>query len=199
MPETNGGGSVRMVMNFGGGDGDELYKNFSNHTSIKQTNLGAKTYIIEDSIKTQQWKLTADTKTILGFSCRKALARQMQKVVSNVRMITSVNGVGDTTKSAVDQSQQNEIEIVAWYAEDIVSPVGPENNGGLPGVILQLDVNSGETVFTAVDIKKEVNKKTVKPPTKGKKITSQEFTKLLQQMMENMQQNGGGRTMRFGN
>lgn len=198
MPETNDGG-VRMVMRFGGGDNDELYKNFSNNASIRQTDLGAKTYIIEDSIRTQRWKLSTETKTILGYICRKATTKQTQRVTGNVRIITNTNGVSDTTKSSSTQPQQQEIEVVAWYAEDILSPVGPENNGGLPGVILQLDLNDGETVFTAIELKKETNKKTVKPPSKGKKITSQEYAKLMQEMMENMQQGGGGRMMRFGN
>ncbi len=197
MPETNEGG-VRMVMRFGGGDGDELYKNFSLLQSIRQTDIGSKTYIVEDSIRTQQWKLSNETKTMMGYSCRKAIAKQTLRIAGNVRMITNTNGVSDTTKSSTSQPQQQEVEIIAWYAEEIVSPVGPENNGGLPGVILQLDINGGETVFTAVDIKKEVNSKLVKAPTKGKKITSQEYAKLMQQMIDNMQQNGGARMMRFG-
>lgn len=198
MPETNEGG-VRMVMRFGGGENDELYKNFSTYASYRQTDIGAKTYIIEDSIKTQQWKLVNETKNILGFTCRKAVTKQTQRVAGNIRMITNTNGVSDTTKSSTTQPQQQEVEIIAWYAEDIISPVGPENNGGLPGVILQLDMNEGETIFTAVDFKKEVNKKTVKPPSKGKKITNQEYAKLMQQMIENMQQGGGRRIMQFGN
>lgn len=198
MPETNEGG-VRMVVRFGGLDADELYKNFSQNLSIRQTDVGAKTYIIQDSIKPQQWKLANETKTILGFTCRKAITTQKQRIVGSFRTINTTNGVSDTTKSTKTEPQEKEVEVVAWYAEDLLSPVGPENNGGLPGVILQLNVNDGETVFTAIELKKEANKKTVKPPTKGKKITNQEYAKLMQEMMENMQQGGGNRMMRFGN
>ncbi len=198
MPEAGNGGNVRVMVSMGGGDADELYKDFTTAKSIRQTNIGAKTYVIEDSIKTQKWKLTDETKTILGYTCRKAVSTQTQRVGGSVRMITNSNGNIDTAKSN-KTSQTQDVEVVAWYAENIISPVGPENNGGLPGVILQLDINKGEMLYTATEIKKEVNKKEVKVPSKGKKITNEEYAKLMQQMMENMQQGGGGRMMRFGN
>lgn len=198
MPEAGNGGNVRVMVRMGGGDADELYKDFTKSKSFRQTDIGAKTYVIEDSIKTQKCKLTDETKTILGYTCRKAVASQTQRIGGSVRMITNMNGNSDTTKNT-KSTQTQEVEVVAWYAENIVSPVGPENNGGLPGVILQLDINKGEMLYTAIEIKKEVNKKEVKVPSKGKKITNEEYAKLMQQMMENMQQGGGGRMMRFGN
>jgi GLPGLI family protein len=199
--EGGGHGGRRVVMRFSGGDAGELYKNFSLSKSIMQTELGAKSYIIEDSIRQQKWKLTDETKKISGYNCRKAITKQMMPVGGRMRvMTTTTTGDGNSkTDSARRQSmpQLQEAEVVAWYAEDIISPVGPENNGGLPGVILQLDINKGETVYTAMDIKKTVNAKDIKVPSKGKKVTRDEFNKLQEEMMSNMQ--GGGRTMRFGN
>jgi GLPGLI family protein len=199
--EGGGGGGRRMVMRFSAGDGGELYKNFALSKSIMQTDLGAKSYIIEDSIRQQKWKLTDETKKIAGYNCRKAISKQMMPAGGRMRiMTTTTSGDGNSrADSARSQSmpQMPEVEVVAWYAEDIVSPVGPENNGGLPGVILQLDINKGETVYTAMEIKKTVNTKDIKVPSKGKKVTRDEFNKLQQEMISNMQ--GPGRTMRFGN
>lgn len=199
-PFEGGGGGRRMIMRFGSSDGGELYKNFALSRSIIQTELGAKTYIIEDSIRQQKWKLTDETKKIGGYNCRKAITKQPMPAGGRMRiMTTTTTGDGNSrTDSARSQNmpQLQEAEVVAWYAEDIVSPVGPENNGGLPGVILQLDINKGEMVYTAMDIKNTVNTKDIKVPSKGKKVTRDEFNKLQQEMMSNMQ--GGGRTMRFG-
>ena len=64
--------------------------------------------------------------------------------------------------------------------EDIQCPSGPEQYGGLPGLILELNVNEGEIVFSAIDIKtKDFDKKLVKAPTNGKKITRKEFQKMM--------------------
>jgi len=76
------------------------------------------------------------------------------------------------------------------------------NNIALPSqdVILQLDINDHETVYTATEIKSDVNKKELKEPSKGKKVTKDEFRKLQMDAMQNMNMPGGGgmRTMRFG-
>jgi len=198
-PFDGGGGGRRIITKFSNSDGGELYKNFALLKSITQTDLGARTYIIEDSLRQQKWKLTDETKKIAGYNCHKAVTRQKQLVGRTMRMTTTSDGSNtktDTVKSNTPP-QSTDVEVVAWYAEDIVSPVGPENNGGLPGVILQLDINKGETVYTATEIKKEVSKKDIKEPSKGKKVTREEFVKMQKEAFGNMQ--GGGRTIRFGN
>ena len=189
--EGGGGGGARVIIRMGGGDGDELYKNFAQSKSVLMTELGAKTYIIEDSIRTQKWKLSDETKTILGHNCHKATTQQTIMGGGMVRININGNNPGDTTKKT-NAPQAKQVDVVAWYADDIQTPVGPENNGGLPGVILQLNINDGQTVYTATEIKKEVNKKEVKEPTKGKKITKAEFQKLQMEMMNNMNHGGPG-------
>ena len=69
----------------------------------------------------------------------------------------------------------------AWYTEDIQSPSGPEVYGGLPGLILQLNSNDAEVVFTAVEINtKGLDKKLVQAPADGKKITRAAFRKMME-------------------
>ena len=77
--------------------------------------------------------------------------------------------------------------MVAWYADNIISPAGPEPYGLLPGVILQIDVDNGTTLFTALEIKKTVDTKELKEPKKGKIISRQDFNKMMTDMMS-----GGG-------
>ena len=48
-------------------------------------------------------------------------------------------------------------------------------------MILGLDVNKSEVVYTAVSI----DKKAVKAPTKGKKVNGAEFVKIQKEMMGN--------------
>ena len=186
-----GGGGPRIMIRMGGGDGDELYKNFAQSKSVLLTELGAKTYIVEDSIRAQKWKLSDETKTILGHSCHKATTQQTIMGGGVMRININGNNPGDTTKK-MNAPKPTQVDVVAWYADDIQTPVGPENNGGLPGVILMLDINNAQTVYTATEIKKEVNNKEVKEPTKGKKITRADLQKLQMEMMNNMNHGGPG-------
>jgi len=144
---NNGNG---IVIRMGGVD-NETYKNYATEKITELRELGPKKYIIEDTLRKLGWKLSEETKTVKGHTCKKA-----------------------TTTS------RDSLSITAWYAEDIQSSAGPEEYGGLPGMILELNINDAEIVFTALDIvTKGFDKKIVKAPTNGKKVTRKEFQKML--------------------
>ncbi|MDB5210231.1 MAG: hypothetical protein JWQ30_1058, partial [Sediminibacterium sp.] len=166
-----GGGGRRMVMNIGAGSGD-LYKNLSQLKSVQTSELGGKNFLIIDSIRQQPWKLGTETKTILGYTCHKATRKVIQPIRTIMRMSMGPGGnpTTDTTNKAA-APQGKEVEVVAWYADAIISPVGPEAYGQLPGVILQLDVDNGTVVYTASEVKKTVDQKELKEPKKGKVVT----------------------------
>ncbi|MES2005088.1 MAG: GLPGLI family protein [Bacteroidota bacterium] len=191
-PFAGGGGGGRVFIRMGGAGGD-LYKNLSQFKSIQTSEMGGKNFLIIDSIRQQPWKLGTETKQILGHTCHKATRKVMQAAGAVRRMVMGGGG-GATQDTTTRQQPGKEVEVVAWYADDIVSPVGPENYGQLPGVILQLDVDNGTNVFTATEIKTTVDMKDLKEPKKGKAVTRQEFTKMVNEMMSN----GGGGMMRFG-
>jgi GLPGLI family protein len=189
------GGGVRISFNMvGGSDGGDLYKNFSQSKSILSSELAGKSYLVIDSITQQPWKLTNETKQILGYTCLKA-TRKITVQTGPVRTMT-IGSPGANVSRDTTRPKPREIELVAWYAQDIASPVGPESYGQLPGVILQLDSDNGMTVFTALEIKKEVDQKQLKEPKKGKTVSAAEFSKMRMDLMQQQMQNGGG--MRFG-
>jgi GLPGLI family protein len=161
-------GGPRVVMRMGGSEGEQ-YRNFSQSKLVESRELGAKTYIIQDSIKQQPWKLTDETKTILNYSCKKA---------------TRTNERGQT--------------IEAWYTESIPCPAGPEGFASLPGAILQINVNNGDVVYNATSVSDKVDKKEIKEPTKGKKISKEEFAKMMTEMY-GAPGPGGGRVIRVMN
>ena len=188
--EGGNGGGMRMAFKMPG-DGGEIYKNYATGIQIEQTELFSKTFIINDSIKKQAWKLTGETKKVLGHNCFKATAKQTMKVAGG--MFRRRGNETDTAGNKPPELKDVTVDLAAWFADDIVSPVGPENNGGLPGAILMMDVNNGETVFTAIEIKPTVNKKDIKQPTKGKKVTREEYRNTVKEMMQNFGPPGGGK------
>lgn len=197
LESNEGGEGGRMIMTMGAsmmGETTDLFKNYPKATATNIIEFGSNTYNITDSIKSQNWVLQNETKNILGYNCKKALFKQMQPVRKTMRMSFGMGGDNETKKdtTASDTPKFKEIEIVAWYTTDIPCPSGPEEFGGLPGLALMVDIDNGETVYSAIELKKEVSKKELKEPTKGKKITNEDLSKLRKKMMDNMMQSGGG-------
>jgi len=187
------GGGFRRAFNFGGGDGD-LFKNFGTGLSTQATELGGKNFLITDTIKKQPWKISAETKEILGVLCRKATMKITQPSFAGRTFNFNRNRpAGDTATRQVRDSATRpaprEIEIVAWFAQTILAPVGPDTYGQLPGIILELDIDNGSTVYKALTLKNTVEAKELKEPKKGKKVTRQEYLQLQRELFQNQ---GGG-------
>ncbi|MEI6263947.1 MAG: GLPGLI family protein [Sphingobacteriia bacterium] len=193
----SGGGGGGVVINIGGGAGGDMYKNFAQQKGLQSTEIGGKNFLIVDTLKPQPWKLTEETKKILGYTCYKATRKTSAPRMTMRTMSIGGPNSGDTVKSNTQAPTPKEIEIVAWYTNDIVTPAGPENYGLLPGLILEIDVDNGTTVFKATEVKATLNKKELKEPTKGKPIGRAEFQKLQMDMLQ--QQGPGMFQMRRGN
>jgi GLPGLI family protein len=129
---------------------DETYKNYATEKIVELRELGPKKYIVEDTLRKLSWKLNDDTTVIKGYHCKKAVTKNRQ---------------GD--------------DIIAWYTEEIAVPSGPEQFGGLPGLILKLDIGDSWIVFTATDIQAGGENQLVKAPTGARKVTRQEFQKMM--------------------
>ena len=76
---------------------------------------------------------------------------------------------------------------MAWFTPSIQVPTGPDNFGMLPGLILEVNINDGETIMTAKEVTmKEVDKEILKEPTKGKEVTQEEFEEIVKKKTEEM-------------
>lgn len=130
-----------MVLRIGGSPENEYYKNFTTKKLIEKRELMQEMYLLKDPIHSTTWKLEdGETRTFAGYPCKKA--------------------TGKTERGN---------EVIAWYTEEIPIASGPEQFNGLPGIILGLDINKSEVVFTAISLDKKNCKKEIKAPTKGKK------------------------------
>ena len=115
--EFGGGGmQVRMV---GPGMDDIIYCNFDKAGRVEQRELMGKKFLISDSIRKLNWKLGDDTKTIAGYTCRKAVAQRYGKRF----MMNMENGVME--KKEINDTTN----IVAWFTMDIPVSAGPEVPG----------------------------------------------------------------------
>jgi GLPGLI family protein len=148
----------------------EIYRNLATNKRIEQREMGDKKYLIEADIKQIAWKLGTETKKVAGYDCTQAT-------------------FSDTARKQ---------EIVAWFTMDLPLAAGPQNYGSLPGLILELDINKGETLITAkkIDLKK-IKDKDIKAPAKGDKITEEELKVKREEMMKKMGVGPGGAGVRI--
>ena len=159
-----GGGNVRMVFRR---PNVEIYRNLATGKRIELREMMDKKYLIEADIKQPAWKLGTETKKVAGYDCTMAT-------------------LNDTARKQ---------EIVAWFTMDLPIAAGPQNYGSLPGMILEVDVNKGEIVTTAKKIElKKIKDSAIKAPTKGDKITEEEYRAKMEEMRK---RNGGGPNMRI--
>lgn len=143
----------------------EYYTDQATAASIVQQDIMGKKYLVQDSLSVLPWKLGTETKTILGYTCRQA---------------TYYN-------------EERKQEVVAWYTDKLRPFLGPERFNSLPGGVLQVDVNGGETVITAQQVAlRPLKKNELKAPTSGERITQAEFQKISHEQMQRMGRGPGG-------
>lgn len=178
---SGNGNSFRMMR---GGD-DVVYYNFETGKKTAQRELESKNYLVEDTIQKLPWKITDESKVILGYTVQKATAQNISKRM----MMTMENGTM-TRKEMPDTAT-----IIAWFAPSIPVPAGPQFQGQLPGLILELDANRGRSVYKAIEISPKVNVSSIKEPKGGKRMAQADFEKENQKVMEafrkRMADNGG--------
>jgi GLPGLI family protein len=158
---STSGGGMRMTMRV---PLNEFYYNQSTAQKVALLEFMGKKYIIEDSIRISPWKFGTETKTILGYTCRQAYYDDEAKKMS----------------------------VVAWFTDEIRPALGPESYNTLPGTVLAVDINNGERVIKAVKVdKRGLKKGEMALPTKGQKVTQQEYQAMVDEQMEKMKRNGG--------
>jgi len=135
-----------------------MKRNFSENTLFDGITLLGKTYLIHDSIDRPAWKILNDMKEVAGHICMNA--------------------------SLTDTLRKQNIEV--WFALDIPVSSGPDRFIGLPGMILEVDVNNGAMIMTAdkIDVKPLTTELDVPQKIKGKKINMDEYYRLIEKQIK---------------
>jgi len=177
-----------IQLRFGMGEDDITWLHFAEGRKVEQKEFATKQYLVTDSIRKLNWKLTGETSTILGYTCQQAITTRPGKR----SMISMENGVM-SRKEIPDTSH-----IIVWFTPVIPVSAGPDLEGQLPGLILQIDIN-GNTTYKAIEVSQKVDVAAIKEPKKGKKVSAEEFARERELAMEEMQRSGGRRVMHRSN
>ena len=158
-------GNTVVFVSFGGSE--ELYKNIKSQHFVKQTDLLGRVFSIQDTLKTNAWKLHSATKNIGEYSCYKATLER--EVESDLH----------------DGSKKTET-VTAWYTLQIPVSNGPEEFQGLPGLILEISYDS-QTILCSKVLLNPTKPITIKKPTKGSVVTQSEFDAIMIKKMKEME------------
>ncbi|MEJ5088500.1 GLPGLI family protein [Sphingobacterium faecium] len=121
----------------------KTYINVKDNSFLKLLPFGDEELLMKDSLPTVKWKYTDEYRNIAGYDCRRA------------------NGI-----------IQDSIYVVAFFANQIPVPAGPELIHGLPGMILGVSIPSMNINMFATKV--ELNNIPVsKVLTKKKKVVAE--------------------------
>ena len=130
---------------------------------VSEKEVFENTFLMKDSIHPIAWKMMNETRTIAGFTCRKAVGKVFDSVY-----------------------------IIAFFTEQITVSGGPESFGGLPGMILGLAIPKLHTTWYATKVEMKPIKETeIVAPKKGKKFNFSQLKEQLKLSLKDWGKEGG--------
>ncbi|MEZ5014759.1 MAG: GLPGLI family protein [Chitinophagales bacterium] len=148
-------GEDRIMMRMQAPD-NQTYYNINENSMVRKQEFMDRVFLIEDKVDATKWKLTGNSKMILGLPCTEAVSTDTSENVS------------------------------LWFTAAIPVSSGPGKYVGLPGMVLEVHIDNDEQVITAVDYSKEVNGDPLTKPKDGKKVTAEEYNKIVEEKMKEM-------------
>ena len=147
---------------------NKMFYDLGSRKQLEQREFMTRQFLIEGDIANNEWKFTANEKVILDYPCREAVRTR------------------------------DSIQTSVWFTPAIPATTGPADFVGLPGLVLAVDSDGGKRKITAINIDlTPVDSKLLAKPKKGKKITREEFDKVVAEKMKEMGAEGGARQGTF--
>lgn len=187
LQEGGGRGRGRMRMMSGSVD-DRFYTNIDEEIVAEKIDFMGKIFLIEGDMKLRQWKLTGEQKTILGYVCQKA--ELVIKVDETIKKEEKKEEEGRGRRRGPREPKS----VSAWFTTQIPIAGGPRDYHQLPGMVLKVDIDNGNQIIQAESVNlKKLDKKIIEQPTKGKKVTREEYRNIQKEKMAEMRKERGGK------
>ena len=144
---------------------EQYYTDLSKGTILEQKEMMGRKFLIDSRTGETKWKLTGRQKKIAGYNCQEA------------------------------EGKQGDVSVTAWFTPELPLPYGPLHFGGLPGIILRLELDKGHMVVEANAVElKPVSREDLKQPKEGKRMSRKDFRAMLEERRKEMggEANGNG-------
>lgn len=142
---------------------DKFYVDLENEKTIEQRDFMSRIFLIEKDLGSEGWKITGNQKTFLGYPCQEAIKEKDSSI------------------------------ILAWFTPAIPVSTGPGRYTGLPGLVLSVDIDHGKRTIAAASLEiKPVEGSLIQKPKGGKKVSPEEFDRIVAEKQKEMQEQYGG-------
>jgi GLPGLI family protein len=137
---------------------NKIFTDLKNKKVIEQRDFMNRMFLIEKELPEGDWKITANQKVILGYPCIEA---------------TKLDTAG--------------VKTIVWFAPSFGIKGGPAGFCNLPGMVLEADIKDGTRTYIAKSIVAvEPGELKIKKPGEGKKVTEEEFHRIVADKMKEM-------------
>ena len=165
---SNRRGGHMMRWARGSKSSNSVYTDIANNSTLSSEDLFGKMFLVNGTTKSFDWKVTGKQKQVGSYLCMEA----------------------------VHSDSLQTIEV--WFTPMIPVHAGPNSYAGLPGMILHVDINEGERLLTAIDVKlKALEEGSIVQPTEGKPINEEDFNALKKEKMDEMKAERSGNGKRI--
>jgi GLPGLI family protein len=142
---------------------EKVFCDLKNGVRLEQKEFMSRKFLVTGELGIKTWKMTGNQRTILGYPCQEA----------------------------VQQDSLN--KTVVWFTPAIPVSAGPGSFAGLPGMVLLVNMNEGKYVMEAKSVEPgTVDQALLVKPKEGKKVTQEEYKKIVDEKMKEMQVGNGG-------
>ncbi|HYV90309.1 MAG TPA: GLPGLI family protein [Chitinophagales bacterium] len=150
---------------------NKTFCDLRNSKRIDQRDFMQRKFLITNDLKISDWKLTGKQKMILNYPCQEATR------------------------------QDKDRKITVWFTSAIPVSSGPSAYCGLPGLVLEVIINDGDQTITATSVTFEnVDASVLVKPKEGKKVSQEEYDKIVADKMKEMGvENGNNVIIRVNN
>lgn len=160
------------------------YFNLKDSIHLQEMEYYGKEFLIKEKIQKDEWKITDESKVIGNFYCVKAIKTKAVTEQDLKYYEEALETYEKNPKSQLFVPQPPKPQTTtAWFSPEIPLPFGPEEQGGLPGMILELHFL--DRVYLASKIilnpKKEIE---IIQPNKGQVVSLKEFIVFEEEMIK---------------
>ncbi|MDG1962481.1 MAG: GLPGLI family protein [Flavobacteriaceae bacterium] len=182
------------------------YKNIGQNQLVEAHEFFGKEFLIKDGLTTLDWEVTKESKVIGQYIAIKATAvKEVKPDEFNLMRRRPDNddkkdkqeddsGAQDQAKETTpeDVVMPETVEVTAWFTPQIPIGHGPGEYWGLPGLILELNIDR-TTLLCSKIVMNPKNMPEIEAPRKGEVVTQEAFQEIVTKKTQELRANWRGR------
>lgn len=176
-----------------------IYKNLKDREMIEDVEQFSKRFLVVEPMDQPKWELGTESKKIGQYTVYKATMTTVDNKIDwgGIFRRGRRNQANDSTKTE-DKETVKMVNVTAWYTPQIPVSSGPESYWGLPGLILEINADRTTMLCTEIIINPSESIE-IEKPKKGKKVSREEYNKIIKVKTEELKERfqnrrrGGGR------